>query len=1118
MSTIEEKLSLSLNGGVYFEGARVDPQSDGVLIIGLGGTGADFLLAAKEQIMTRFKLPKDDNGKVISSYPAGIEFLELDTDMSTANHHHGVAGFEKNGSDLCLITVPGLKNTINKIKNNYADDPCWKWMDKNISADGGSDGAGCIRQVGRIMFMKNILNIKEKINSAVLKISKNTSKFKVIICSGIAGGTGSGCFLDTAYVVRQILESKGISDAQILGYIATPDVNGLNVPSHIRKIQYSNGYACLKELDYWMSTDQHDKTFNQVYPDGFVVNIKSKPFDFCHLVSSQAGDGTTRTYDQVVQTVADNIFSYLAGEVSDGSAQTTMISLYDNILSGVIAASKPYPACYRYISIGSSTLEIPYTEITTLLAARVFQRLAPSFQNAPTQNSFAEDIYKLELTDKHIMTFFEKDVRAYPLANAKFSYTDVWEGQNRPYVMSENWGADAQIRVRQQKSNFASYCEGKYKEYFKAIMKDPAKGPCYVAKLVYSPSAYCLIKTLEGFRKQCSDLCSQCSVQAGNLKRQLDEAYSAGIGVSAINFIKRGNVLDNYINVLSAYENANYKAYLYDDLSAGIGELIKRLQKWYDDLFLPLATLLCELPGIFEKNIEYIEQKELDMRRTDYIGNNWIIYPTQFERAHHAELETEIDVAVNTFWDSLVKNLGNWIGADFETFMTGNGNPNFDAATEISKFMESCFENSLKLSMEKVFEYQKGINDTLESYSETVIRELKRKAVSLYKTKDGGATVQDLPECGFLSIPYDAFTIIKGANNANILGEGGQLKKSKEVTRITFTKFKYVLPLYLFSFIYEMETEFERGGNNTAYIDVRVGPKIPSPIQEKAWLGGYVNEKAKKRNEECRDEFKYCIDKGIIRIEQDVDGQKKLLLFCVKKDYRLPILAEDIVVARGQLSDAKKVLWGDKETAIVLKDNDGNSGKYVGDRIEDNMEQVEKIRENIIRFFNFTDEIHEQIELCKKFEELEKDYEIPETFVDAYVSELFSVNANCVYFKESVNDAFPKKLCDLSKKEFWQYRAYLTFREMLAEKADIKEKIEKAKTRMYDGEERQKKLFESREKLIGLFTESLKLAKDGIESGVNVELYTKIKLFYEVALNYLEKGFTDVQSGGDIFF
>jgi len=1101
MSTIEEKLSLSLNGGVYFEGARVDPQSDGVLIIGLGGTGADFLLAAKEQIMTRFKLPKDDSGKVISAYPEGIEFVEIDTDMSTMKHRSGVAGFEKNGSDICLITVPGLKDVIDDIKNNHISEPCWKWLDRSISADGGSDGAGCIRQVGRIMFMKNILNIKEKINSAINRISKKTSKIKVIICSGIAGGTGSGCFLDAAYVVQQCLKNNSISEAQVLGYIATPDVNAINVPSHIKTMLFSNGYACLKELDFWMATEQHDKTFNQIYPDGFEVNIKAKPFDFCHLVSSQAGDGTTRTYNQVVRAVADNIFSYLAGEVTNGLAQTTIKSLYDNINAGVIAANPVLPACHRYISIGSSTLEIPYTEITTLLAARVFQKLAPAFKNAPTQDSFKEDLYMLELTDKHIMTFFEKDVRAYPLANAKFSYSDVWEGQNRPYVMSETWGADAQLSVRRQKSNFASYCESKYKEYFESIMKNPQKGPCYVAKLIYSPSAYSLIKTLEGFKKQCSDLCSQCSVQAGNLKRQLDEAYSAGIGVSAINFIKRGNVLENYINVLSAYENANYKAYLYDDLSAGIGELIKRLQKWYDDLFLPLSTLLCELPGIFEKNVEYIEQKELDMRKSDYIGSNWIIYPTQFEKAHRAELENEVNVAVNTFWDSLVKNLGNWIGADFETFISGNGNPNFDAAMEISKFMESCFKNSLKLSMEKIFDYQRDPNVSLESYAEGKIKEISGKAVPLYKIKDGSASVIKIPECGFLSIPHDASKIIAGAEAANVLGDGGKIKKSNEVTRITYTKFKYVLPLYLFSYIYQMETEFEKAGANTAYIDVNVGPRIPSPIQEKAWFGGYSNEKAHKRNEECRKEFDYCINKGIIRVEEH-DGAKELYLFRVNKDYSLPVLSEDVSVAKRQLAGAKATLWGNVETAIILNDGSNNKGGI----------DIEKIRENTIRFFNLMDEIHEQRILCERFEEFEKDYSMPKIFVDAYISELIILNANCIYFKKSVNDAFPQKLYDLGNgKEFWQYNAYLTLRNLAQQDSNLSENVSMAKSRIYDGGARQEKAFASLEKLKDKFTESSVLAGQRITEFSEESIREHIKStkrFYDVALSYIEECLT----------
>ena len=53
---------------------------------------------------------------------------------------------------------------------------------------------------------------------------------------------------------------------------------------------------------------------------------------------------------------------------------TAMTQMYNNIQGYMTALETraPYPACYKYLSVGAAKIEIPYTEISTLVAARVF--------------------------------------------------------------------------------------------------------------------------------------------------------------------------------------------------------------------------------------------------------------------------------------------------------------------------------------------------------------------------------------------------------------------------------------------------------------------------------------------------------------------------------------------------------------------------------------------------------------------------------------------------------------------------------------------------------------------------------------------------------------------------
>ena len=57
MSIIEDAFRLDKAGGVYFEGARVQPMPKEIaLFVGLGGTGNEALLHVKNQIHNRMHL------------------------------------------------------------------------------------------------------------------------------------------------------------------------------------------------------------------------------------------------------------------------------------------------------------------------------------------------------------------------------------------------------------------------------------------------------------------------------------------------------------------------------------------------------------------------------------------------------------------------------------------------------------------------------------------------------------------------------------------------------------------------------------------------------------------------------------------------------------------------------------------------------------------------------------------------------------------------------------------------------------------------------------------------------------------------------------------------------
>ena len=73
----------------------------------------------------------------------------------------------------------------------------------------------------------------------------------VVFCFSVAGGTGSGCFLDLAYLTKSIIGRSHI-DSQ--AYIVLPEIFDKEISVPLAKARiWSNTYAALSEFDFCMS-------------------------------------------------------------------------------------------------------------------------------------------------------------------------------------------------------------------------------------------------------------------------------------------------------------------------------------------------------------------------------------------------------------------------------------------------------------------------------------------------------------------------------------------------------------------------------------------------------------------------------------------------------------------------------------------------------------------------------------------------------------------------------------------------------------------------------------------------------------------------------------------------
>ncbi len=1042
--SLESQLSLAQNGGVYYEGTRVTPTEDAVLFVGLGGTGADALLRVKNEIQTRMPLPKGDNGQILRSAPNNIAFLAVDTDKEILKKSYGVAGFDPSGEEFVNITVDGLPQVYAEVVEKHRNEPQWNWLDPELNPNGGLNGANGIRQMGRFMLIHNIALVQKNFTKAiedVLRGAKSTNLL-IFILGGIGGGTGSGTFLDVAYILRSIALTK-TPNVQLHGYVFTPDLNKGN-GGDVKSL-YRNGFAALKELDYWMSAGEHLQHFVQRYSDDFIVNSAENateiPVDFCHIITEYDANHKQITYNEAMDTVAENLFAYIVSEqVVDGTGNIALKQTYDNIAGYMLTMSKAYPANFGYLSVGSDKLEIPYTEITTLVAARVFQKLAPTFEREPDLNTFNNDMKIMRLTKDQLWGYIHKEVTANPLQGKDYHYDDIWPN-NGVYHRAEQWLIDAQVIMRKNRSNLCSVHEKFFRDYCEKLMKDAQYGPCYAARMISSTTSFCLIKTLEGFRDDCRERMSTASSRAPGLKSELEQIFAGG---RTANILAKGRVTREYLEAAAKWLNNESAYWAYYELADGVDDLIERLKLYYSRIFKPLQDTLCALPGIFNGNLDKIAVDQQEAQKHPEDHKKYLIRPLDFEKMYSKDLSKKVSEASVSFLTELCDNLKRWVGIEMDD-IDSTILESTDIGGAIARFINDNFNTTLTMNMEQLLsrEIPAGVN--AGDFYSAKIRDLRDGAVPMFHM---GVVHANLPNHAFslISVPNDCPQLLAAAN---AVAESGvdTPKISAERSKLQWVKIMAGMPLFAFSEVGKMEKEYEKamqaGGTIRQGVHLRWEwrEQMPSPLPEATWpdavKGEPEKEFSKTYNARIRKAFDRCLEAGIIR--PDSANENELLYLADEAQFQNLELQGTVQQKKEMLEAIRKGLWSDPATAIKMAPRGGSTDDPLAQRV----------RENVLRFYNISEKILRQTELLDQLEQMASGFSGVEYYIDAYFCGLIYDQGFDRKFRRSELDYSPVKLLNLmTPSAYPDYDTYRTFQELLTKdvKDNIDSQMERAKT------------------------------------------------------------------------
>lgn len=311
------------------------------VVIGLGGTGHGVLLKLKKRFIEEF-------GKV----PPIVEFLSIDTTVE-AERQETLADktpveLEAN-KERYLVQVEDPSTLLNPSNPHILD-----WWTPGSTVSSIISGAQQIRQRGRLALFANYSEIRDRLARKLDKVRKveNIAKMKdddfrvserkgvnVFVVSSLAGGTGSGMFLDIAFILRNVNPSSNIS-----GVFVLPRVFSRLPGTDLIK---ANTYAALKEVEKFATIKDTDAPW-PIHYGVDTIRIKRPPFDMTYIIDSV--NERERVIDEVKTLnarVAEGLYILIGSEIGTGNTNAI-----DNIKSHLASAGLINGHSAGYCSFG----------------------------------------------------------------------------------------------------------------------------------------------------------------------------------------------------------------------------------------------------------------------------------------------------------------------------------------------------------------------------------------------------------------------------------------------------------------------------------------------------------------------------------------------------------------------------------------------------------------------------------------------------------------------------------------------------------------------------------------------------------------------------------------------
>ena len=828
---VYDSLLLNYGGGIIGNNAKSEQfKGSAALAIGLGGTGVAALSVLKGKIHQQ--LIADNPESPIPQYD-GIQLLAIDSDDGDYLKYRGNCRLTQN--EFFSIRNPQIARLL-KQKDPITNDPFMNWMDiDHIDQMLSPDGAGGIRQVGRYLLMSNVDKLEKVIESkcSTALRSRGAQSLDIYVFAGISGGTGSGCFLDTCYIIRKIVENNGWN-AKIMGYFFLPDVvtskAAVANDTAARAYNEANGYAAMKELDYLMSLKDANDWFTQPYSATLKVNTQDAPVDMCHLVSARKSDGTLvrNGFTYGINVATDYVMAYLADVKLEGGGDgtdngLTMRGHLANVGHGVDTLPRHFGANLSYHVMGACNAEIPMNQINTYLACGFYEKFMYAIGNERAQvgkPKVKELCEKLRLTADEVrravcdkipgleLTAIDRKLLAQDPMPAPGHLNPEWAKGGNDWLDKCAGVMDSNIKALNaplssfelSKVNRDSLI-GRVFQTLWEIALNPEFGPYYAAKLLKN-NAYDIPADVTGSITTSDERVVSHRLYVGTADKRMEEAKSTFYRRSS-----RGNY-DDYIQSATEVFQTRYQVMLQEKTAEALRAFNEQLKDLYNKFFKPLTDMLDNLKETFAENRIYLNSDNA----TDTDAYTWqIITFAEIEPMLKKRVEQlSAKELVTDFVDDLLKKSDAWLGGDADNI-----------AMVVRKLMLGLFkeesERSLQDYLVQKYPEAKDPKQLVDEIERDIMDKVHASAVPMFWC-DQTFALESTFASNSLSVPASASAICNAADNFknNRPTERYTIRKTGIGDRIFALRLSSGVPLYAYQGITLLKRSYDLAENTPA--------------------------------------------------------------------------------------------------------------------------------------------------------------------------------------------------------------------------------------------------------------------------------------------------------------